>query len=553
MRLEALARLLLVFLGVLFVSALLVRVKLRPADPARIVVTQWDRGRRVDRQVTSGTKAPELPVRKGRNAWVVEERIVSEGRLLTLFGKTLFCVSFATGRDGIHASYEGRDAYLTPGDVLKLHAYSVMRTFGPFPVRCSIDPEPALAALATELRTTPDELWKKGKFRRILTERKIRGGPPAPKRDVTPERLRAAALAAASHLARNLKPDGTFRYEIDALTGAETPDYNWPRHSGATVYLAEAAGRFRMRNLVNAAKRAAGRLTDHATLDCGKYRCIGNGDQVDLGSAALALLAYSQIVLFKIDESLVPRVVELTEFLRSMQRPDGEFMHLYDRVNNKPIDVQLAYYTGEAAYALSRAHLITKNPKDLAAARAALDLTANRRWTFFGSQYYWDSEHWTCQALADLWDRSQDHGALDFCLRWQRFNRAMQFDGKNPLGDYDGGFGADPLLPPRITPAGSRSEGAVATLEVAVKAGVDPDEIAALRSQLERSLGFMMRYQFMPGSTYLFPNPQAAVGGFVGSPTDYKMRIDFPQHCGNAMIRYMEFLEGPGKLQSSAP
>jgi hypothetical protein len=50
----------------------------------------------------------------------------------------------------------------------------------------------------------------------------------------------------------------------------------------------------------------------------------------------------------------------------------------------------------------------------------------------------------------------------------------------------------------------------------------------------------------------MFPNPQSALGGFVGSPTDYKMRIDFPQHCGHAMIRYMEFLQGPGKSASSA-
>jgi hypothetical protein len=556
MKLETLLKLLAAYLGVLVVVAAIVHllVALRAPDPERVVISQWQRGERSARQVTPRAGAAAVLANPAKGVTTVEERISSEGRLLTSFGKTLFCVSFASGRDGIHAHYQGRDAYLTRDDLLKRKLYSVMRTFGPFPVRCGIDPEPALAALASELRTTPDELWQQGKLRRITVERTIRGQAKSPSDPpVTAERLREAALAAAAHLARNLRRDGTFRYEVDATTDEETPDYNWPRHSGATVYLAEAAGRFRNRTLLRAARLAASRLTDHATLSCGKYRCIGEGDRVDLGSAALALLAYSQLVLFKIDESLTPRVVELTEFLRSMQRPDGEFMHVYDRAKNEPVDVQYAYYTGEAALALSRAHRITKNPKDLEAARAALDLTANRRWTFFGSNYYWDSEHWTCQALADLWDRSKDWGALDFCLRWQRFNRAMQFDASNPLGEYDGGFGADPMLPPRITPAGSRSEGAVGTLEVAAKAGVDPDEIAALKNQLERSLNFMMRHQFVRGSAmHLFPNPRSATGGFVGSPTDYKMRIDFPQHCGAAMLRFMEFIEGPGKTETRA-
>lgn len=521
----------------------------------RTVVTAWFQGRRVARQVVDGDGSKvtfDEAVTKRRGTTVVEERIVDRGPVLRLDPLT-FCWSFAAGRDGVLVSYEGRELVVTRDDLLQRGWYGTNRQVGPFLTRCGIDPEPLLQLVARELRATPEQIWDKAELRRAVFKRRVRGAKPAEHIEkLTPEQLEKAVLAAATYLARNLKRDGSYRYEVELPRNAEVPGYNWPRHSGATLFLAEAAGRFRKPELIEAARRAAQHLVDHTLLRCGQWVCVGQGDRVDLGSSALALLAFAEIVRFGLDDSFKPHVASLTEFLRGMQRPDGEFKHLYDRAGNRAEDVQLPYYTGEAALALGRAHRITNDPRDLEAARKALAYTANERWTFFGSRYYFDSEHWTCQALEELWARAPDHGALEFCLAWQEWNRALQVQPSAKLGDYAGGFANDPLFPPRLTPAGSRTEGAAATLTTAVAAGVDADEIRRLEEQVDSALRFVIRHQFTPGPAHLVRHHRSAWGAIPGSPTELKVRIDYPQHAGSAMIRYYEYLQRRAAPKPSA-
>jgi hypothetical protein len=94
-----------------------------------------------------------------------------------------------------------------------------------------------------------------------------------------------------------------------------------------------------------------------------------------------------------------------------------------------------------------------------------------------------------------------------------------------------------------LTSASSRSEAAAATLTTAVQAGVAADEIARLDDQLRRALAFIIRHQFLPGPIHLMPEPQRLAGGIPGSPTDLGVRIDYPQHAGSAMLRYLRYLE----------
>ena len=54
----------------------------------------------------------------------------------------------------------------------------------------------------------------------------------------------------------------------------------------------------------------------------------------------------------------------------------------------------------------------------------------------------------------------------------------------------------------------------------------------------------MMRFQFVPGPLPLLANPARAFGALPGGPTDLKLRIDFPQHCGGSFLRYARLLEG---------
>ena len=104
------------------------------------------------------------------------------------------------------------------------------------------------------------------------------------------------------------------------------------------------------------------------------------------------------------------------------QRPDGEFMHRYDRLRRRPIDTQgWLYFSSEAPLALARAYAVTGDPADLEAApprslaprraglallrqppplrRGALDLPGAGRASGI---------------------RAPDPQALDFCTRWRR-------------------------------------------------------------------------------------------------------------------------------------
>jgi hypothetical protein len=283
-------------------------------------------------------------------------------------------------------------------------------------------------------------------------------------------------------------------------------------------------------------------MKDHATLRCGAHSCVGEGDSVDVGASALALLAYVELLDGGATQ-FRDAALDLAGFLRDQQRSDGDFQHLYSVSEQHPVDIQLEYYTGEAAFALSRAQRVTGDARDLAAARHALSFLVARPAWFLGARYFWGAEHWTCQVLEDLWQRAPDRVALRFCLDWQAANRALQYSSPPMQPEYDGGVSRGPFLSPRLTPLGSRMEAAVATLSVARQAGVAQAELDLLDSEIRRGFGFLLRYQYAPGPSYLMPDPRALLGGFPGSPVDLHVRIDYPQHAGGALLRYWELLQ----------
>jgi hypothetical protein len=392
------------------------------------------------------------------------------------------------------------------------------------------------------------ELLDHARLRRIRVVRSLPG--EVPPRVITAETMtrddvRDGAIAAARFLARGVDDKGRFRYMVDAPTNRTLPGYDWPRHAGATYFLAQAAALADDPQLAAAAVRAGGWLRDHATVSCGDHRCIGDQKIVDVGSTSLAILAFVEIARTRIDPSFGDLVPELAAFLRAQQRPDGEIMHQYDRAARQPIDIQFLYYSGEAALALSRSELLRGDPRDLDAARRALAHLVGPGWAFFGSRYYFGEEHWTCQAMEDLWDRAPDPQALDFCVRWQDYNRKLQYAAGETPYDAEGAYGLGPLVTPRLTPVGSRTEAGIATIAAASRArlagtfAVSPDELSRLDAQMRRSLALLLRHQLRPGRRYLFAAPDAVEGAMPGSEVEWQLRIDYAQHTGSALIRWL--------------
>jgi len=511
-----------------------------PSGP--YIVSVWESGARTARKVVHSEPelAHALEAEAARSgAQRVVETIVDSAPILS-HSWLLLGESVVPAQDGLSASYQGRTAYATPDDLRKLEAYEHTLSFGgQLGLPLGIHVNRVLDTLASELGTEANELLRHGSFRRFAVISDAAYPRKVNEADVTREAIENSVRSAARYLARNQRRSGAFHYELNAVSGGESEEYNYPRHAGATFFLARAANQFHEPLLERASRRAGAFLKDRSTLRCGAHACVGEGDQVDIGSAALAVLAYVELVEGG-NEDYRAAVLELAAFLRSQQRPDGEFQHFYSISGGHPIDVQTDYYTGEAAFALARVHRVSRDPKDLDAARRALSFLVARSPWFVGAHYLWGAEHWTCQALADLWQRAPDRVALKFCLDWQAVNRNLQFTSPPAPSSNDGSISRGPFMTPRLTPTGSRLEAAVATLEVARAAGLPASEIELLEHQIKRAFAFVLRYQFTPGPTHLMPRPRFLEGGFPGSASDLHVRIDYPQHSGAALLRYWE-------------
>jgi hypothetical protein len=513
------------------------------------VRTYWRDGKRVEREITHEA-AKEI--RPKPNATFAEEIVVGESPLFTT--SLLFDVGLVPGLDGVRADIDGKTAFATVDDLMSAQAYDRGHVWAEASFGWGVSRPVVFAVLAEQLDVPAHEVEARAKLTRVrmkrgLVEKKPIGGgvlQPRPEhveaKDLTPELVRDGMREAAFHLARAVDSQGRFSYLINAPNNQTLSGYNWPRHSGTTFFLAQAAGILDDSYVRYAALRAASRLRDEMMRPCGKHRCITEEQPVaDLGSSALALIAFTEIARTGADAGYRATIKELAEFLRSQQRPDGEFMHFYNRAESVPIDRQSLYYSGEATLALARAHEVNGEAKDLESAKAALSHLSGEGWSFFGSRYYFSEEHWTCQAVSELWARAPDPKALEFCSRWHQFQRRLQYSPADSPFDADGAFGFGPLVSPRVTPASSRGEAAGALLSVLLREpSIHRDEIPLVESELNRALAFVLRNQFHPGPTHLFADPVAIRGGLPGSPVDWQLRIDYAQHAGCMMARWLE-------------
>jgi hypothetical protein len=546
---DPLARVLVAWLLATALACAIVRhaFAVKDSGPAReVVASVWSGGALVERVVLGHANDRDARLDAAlaahADATLVHESVVDEGPVL-VHPQAAFALSYVPGRDGVVATLGSRTEYLTPDELLARQGYDRGVDVPSLAFKAGVDVPLVLAILAERFGVTVPDLLEHARFRRARLVRSIPAAEPPraiTAATMTETDVRDAVIAAGRFLARGVDPTGRFRYLIDAPTNRTLPGYDWPRHAGATYFLAQAAALSGDAAMGFAALRAGNLLRGRAMVDCGPNRCIGDTDAVDVGSSALAVIAFVEIARTGLDPSFREAASALAAFLRAQQRPDGELMHVYDRNAKRPVDVQYLYYTGEAALALSRASLLLGDPEDRDAASRALARLVGSGWRFFGSRYYFGEEHWTCQAMEDLWDRAPDPTALDFCVRWQAYDRQLQYgEGDTPY-DADGAYGLGPIVTPRLTPVGSRCEAGIATLDAGARAGtVSADELRRLDLEMRRSLAVLLRHQLRPGLKYLFADPSAVEGAMPASEVDWQLRIDFAQHAGSALVRWL--------------
>lgn len=521
--------------------------------PRAVVASAWKSGALLARAVVArpGEHGPRLDAALASlspgdpDAALRYESVVAEGPV-PAFAEVLLALSLVPGRDGLVATLGDRTEYLTPDDLLAHQAYRAGVRVPGIDLTAGVDAPRALALLAERFSTTAQDLIRRARLRRARFERSTLEPSPGRGLDAgspTGSDLRDAAVAAGRFLARGVDAEGRFRYLIDGATNQSLPGYDWPRHAGATYFLAQIAALSGEPDLTWAALRAAGQLRERMA-SCGAHRCIADSSSselADVGSTALAVLAFVEIARTGLDPAYGLAVPELTAFLRDQQRPDGEFMHRYDRYGSHPVDVQFLYSSGEAAMALSRANSLLHDGRDLEAATRGVAHLVGPAWTFFGSRYYFGEEHWTCLAMADLWDRSPNSRALDFCLGWLGFWGKLQHGpGETPY-DADGGYGVGPVQVPPLTPVASRCEAGMATLGVAERASgtAAAGSLVRLSGQMRRSVSLLLRQQFRTGSAArrgLLSSADAVDGAVPATEVDWSLRIDFAQHAGSAML-----------------
>lgn len=358
--------------------------------------------------------------------------------------------------------------------------------------------------------------------------------------EVTAQTLATAAREAAGFLLRHQRRDGAYAYRYDARRNRRLGGYNLPRHAGTTFFLAQAARVLEMPEARQGALRALKWIERKHVVACGDTgRCVAARGRAEMGGTALTTLAAAEILRGGEEPWVRELLVSLSAHIRAMQRADGELMHEYDVAAGRPIDVQRMYYSGEAAFALTRSHDVLGDERDLETVRRLMGHLTGAAWSFFGSRYFYGEEHWTCQAAAAASTKMNTGGALDFCLRWLDYQRVLQYRAGETPWEAEGAIGAGPVLLPRVTTSASRVEAGVPIYRLALARG---DDVSELREQMVRSLRLLLRVRWSPGPVHLMRRPAAALGGMPSTQAGFVARNDFVQHAGSAMLAWLEHL-----------
>jgi hypothetical protein len=534
--------------------------KERPAAPdsARayrasgpILVSAYDRGRRIARYVGT-TDLVATVERAVQHMDAVPKRTIwrvlvtrGEGPLLAS-APVLSNFSLVPLRDGLVARVAGADekeprtAYLTPDDLMELESYD-NAVKPPIPdLTFGSNLEPLFESLAESLALTPATLSTHASVKRAAF------APLSIANDYekfTRDDVLEAAREHAKFILRHQSPEGRFTYIYDARHDRESPGagYSLARHSGTAFFLARAARELQMPEAAEGALRALDFLRAEALTTCGAPDRLCNiwNDHVEFGASALGALAAAELLQTRDEPSVRELLRGLLAFLRAQQRPDGEFMHEYDREADRPVDIQRMYYSGEAANALFAGYERLGDPRDKAAAGSVMTHLTGAGWSFFGSRYFYGEEHWTCQAVARAAAHMDVSSALDFCLRWGGYQARLQFlPGETPWNST-GAYGVTPVLLPRVTMSASRVEALVPIYRLLLHRGQQNEE---LRQMLERSVGLLLRMRWDATDAHLFARPDAAMGGIPSTLAQLNSRADMVQHAGSALLGWADLL-----------
>jgi len=509
----------------------------------------------------------QVPASLPLGARIKLDRLIGRGRLARSVAP-LFSLGVVPGRDGVAALAGGREAYLTVDDLLRTQAWAQGRLLLIPELSIGLDPQRVLSALGAALalprRAWPDEVFR---FRAeeyvepASGEASSATASSSPPPQATRARLVEGARAAGAYLMRHLDDRGRFDYTYYPIEDRSNGggEYSLPRHAGTTSFLAQLYALDQDPLVRAAAERALGYLAEARPPGCrGPRTCVGEeGDApIDLGSNALGLIALLELERTTHARTYAELREGLADFLLWMQKPNGDFCHLYDpRSAARDELTQLPYFSGEAAYAIAllraaEPEAVRGRVLELALDRALRYLTEDA-YAHLAGQFYIGEDHWTCLAVDAGWEHLPlDHREryADFCDEVARFFGRTQHTSGDALVAAQpqllGAYGITAAIAPHLAPVGSRSESLAAIWRLARRRGLpaeDPRRRGPCRQALD-GLALLLSRQLVDDRAYLFPQPAAARGGFLLSDVEHEVRIDVVQHAGAAFLGALELL-----------
>jgi hypothetical protein len=341
---------------------------LHPID-GEVIASVWKGGALVMRVVLAREGARDARIDQAladSGGELVSEIVVADGPVL-VEPEIAFAMSFVAGQDGVKATLGNDTVYVTPDDLLVRQIYDHGIHIPALSLALGIDAKGLSSLLAEKLKTNTDRLLERASLRRIRVERRIAAPRPRITADtLTPGEVKSAIVAGANYLARGVSADGHFRYAVNAPTDQDLPGYDWARHAGATFFLAQAAALTGDRVLTEATLRAATLLRGPAMAACGANRCVGDEPVVYLGSSALALLAFAEIVERRSTTATEPgpRAFAFHEVAATQRRR----VHARVRQEGSHQSITNISTTRAKRRWLLRAYAITQDKSDLVAA-----------------------------------------------------------------------------------------------------------------------------------------------------------------------------------------
>lgn len=282
-------------------------------------------------------------------------------------------------------------------------------------------------------------------------------------------------------------------------------------------------------------------------------RPLAKGDDCNpVGLAALLLLSLEEATEdpFGHDPRIHDSIPGIARYLAYRQRQDGTFrLGLSDDPADDEGDDDLdevAYYPGEALYAMARGHRIEKESWRTEVVERAFAPYRNH-WRQYRQQAF---VPWQSCAYSEMYLATRQRKYADFVFEMNDWLLPLQYServgvSKEWIGGFDSVWQGERMNAPPGASTGSYAESLVDAFRVARAVG-DKERMEKYEAATIAAFRFLTSIQYTDANTKHFqPELQERLkGAFHASVEDGTVRIDFAQHALMAMCNYLKEVKG---------